>query len=336
MVSPVVWFRDDPSIRGGRDASNGCDASDRRAGLMRRLDGSAAAGRRCWLAVLLLHTPVGAAAQVQIRLGVPGRATYSELHEGLKAGTPEGDSVRAILGGTAPAPLWRRLRAALDGTGAWNHGLIALTRLAELRSAAYADSAERLTVKIEAGEVTAPPGIDPADLLEPLRAIALERAREERGDASVRADILARVPSGGYGLADAWVLGRLGDGTADTLTMRLLAAPDAEQRVRYLTLLSFSRDTTAIPFLARVYAAPDSFDVPARYATRASDGLLWIGTRASLSALKEAREVARARGVYADPSLSRGGYDFLANDSSAAVSRTGRRLDEWLAELSMR
>jgi len=37
--------------------------------------------------------------------------------------------------------------------------------------------------------------------------------------------------------------------------------------------------------------------------------------------------------VYDDPALSRGGYDFLANDSSLVISRTGKWLDEWIAEL---
>jgi hypothetical protein len=82
-----------------------------------------------------------------------------------------------------------------------------------------------------------------------------------------------------------------------------------------------------------VYAAPDSFGVPARYGSRASDALLWIGTRAAVAALLDARAHARARGVYADPALSRGGYDFLANDSSAVISRTGKWLAEWVAEL---
>ena len=82
-----------------------------------------------------------------------------------------------------------------------------------------------------------------------------------------------------------------------------------------------------------MYAAPDSFGVPARYGSRASDALLWIGTRGALAALLEARQQARARGVYADPALARGGYDFLANDSSAVISRTGKWLTEWIAEL---
>ena len=51
--------------------------------------------------------------------------------------------------------------------------------------------------------------------------------------------------------------------------------------------------------------------MPPRYASRASDALLWIGTRSSLAALLEAREQARARGVYSAPELARGGYDFL-------------------------
>ena len=90
---------------------------------------------------------------------------------------------------------------------------------------------------------------------------------------------------------------------------------------------------SAIPLLSRVYAAPDSFGVPVRYGSRASDALLWIGTRAAMAALLDARKQARARGVYADPALSRGGYDFLANDSSAVISRTGKWLTAWLAEL---
>ena len=38
-----------------------------------------------------------AEAQVQFRLGVPGRATYSELHDGLRAGTPRADSMLRVL-----------------------------------------------------------------------------------------------------------------------------------------------------------------------------------------------------------------------------------------------
>jgi hypothetical protein len=34
--------------------------------------------------------------------------------------------------------------------------------------------------------------------------------------------------------------------------------------------------------LARVLCRPDSFGIPKRYAIRASDGLLWIGTRDAL------------------------------------------------------
>jgi hypothetical protein len=129
------------------------------------------------------------------------------------------------------------------------------------------------------------------------------------------------------------VLGRLGRAASDSIQARFLAAKDIELKVRYLTLLTFSDDTSAIPLLARVYATPDSFGVPPRYGSRASDALLWIGTRSSLQALLDARDRARAAGSYADPSLTRGGYDFLANDSSAVISRTGKWLTEWLQEL---
>jgi hypothetical protein len=274
----------------------------------------------------------GAEAQVLIRVGDPARATYSELHEGLRAGTPAADSVLRILGEKQPAVLWRRVQASLRGDVQWNDAPLALTRLAALRDRAYADSAARLSERIEAGGVEAPPGQDPADLLAPLRAVELERERAVRGDAAVLNQLLALVPTRRYGLGDAWVLGRLGR-ASDSLQARFLSAEDQELKVRFLTLLSFSADTSAIPLLARVYAAPDSFGLPLRYGSRASDALLWVGTRAAMAALLDAREQARARGVYADPALSRGGYDFLANDSSAVISRTGKWLTEWMGEL---
>jgi hypothetical protein len=286
------------------------------------------------LLLAMLATSAGhAEGQVLIRVGDPGRATYSELHEGLHYGTPAGDSVLAVLREKRPVALWRRLGAALRGDAAWNDAPLALTRLAELRDRAYADSAARLSRAIEAGKVDGPPGQDPADLLAPLRGVELERARATRGDPAVLKEILATIPTRRYGVGEAWVLGRLGRAASDSVQARFLAADDPELKVRYLTLLSFSADTTAIPLLARVYAAPDSFGVPPRYASRASDALLWIGTGSSLAALLDARDKARARGVYAAPELSRGGYDFLANDSSAVISRTGKWLTGWIEEL---
>jgi hypothetical protein len=274
-----------------------------------------------------------AEGQVLIRVGDSARATYSELHEALRAGTPAADSTLAVLKERRPAALWRRLRAALRGDAAWNDAPLALTRLAELRDPAFADSAAKLSRAIEAGQVKAPPGQDPADLLAPIRAVELERARETKGDPAVLQEILGMISTRKYGLGEAWVLGRMGRAASDSIQARFLAAGDTELKVRYLTLLSFSADTAAIPLLARVYAAPDSFGVPLRYGSRASDALLWIGTRSSLAALLEARDRARARGVYAGPELSRGGYDFLANDSSAVISRTGRWLTVWVGEL---
>ena len=292
---------------------------------------------RVGLAALLVMAATAGAraaqAQVLIRVGDPMRATYSELHEGLRAGTPAADSVLLVLREKQPPALWRRVQAAIRGDAPWNDAPLAFTRLAELRDPAYADSAARLSERIEAGEVTAAPGQDPADLLAPLRAVQLERERSARGDAAVLQQLLTLVPARSYGVGDAWVVGRLGRAASDSLQARFLAAQDPELKVRYLTLLSFSADSAAIPLLARVYAAPDSFGLPPRYGSRASDALLWIGTRSSLAALLDAREKARARGVYADPALSRGGYDFLANDSSAVISRTGKWLTEWIAEL---
>jgi hypothetical protein len=286
--------------------------------------------------LLSLTTVSLVAAQVQIRVGDSARATYSELHEALRDGTPAADSVEAILRIRKPASLWRRMTAAINGTGDWNSGLIALTHLAELRSRAFADSAARLRRRLETTEgVPFPknPGLQADDVEPSLQAILLERKRLVAGDSAVLADILSRVPTRKYDHGDAWVLGRLGAGAADSVTNRFLSASDQEFRVRYLTLLSYFTDPALIPLMARVYVAPDSFNIPLRLGIRASDALLWIGTRESLQALLDARDKARARGIYADHNLDRGGYDFLANDSSSVISRTGKWLTVWVQQL---
>ena len=276
-----------------------------------------------------------AEAQVQIRVGVPGRATYSELHEALRERSPAADTVKAIMRAKAPAPLWRRLRRTIEGQGDWNSALLSLTRLAELRSSAYADSAAQLLKFLErGGSVPFPsdPGLKPEDVEPSLQAIVLERRRAVQGDSAVLGEILARIPTRKYNHGDAWVLGRLGAGALDSVTSRFRSAETEEFRVRYLTLLSYFTDPKSVPLLVRVYVAPDSFGIPKRYAIRASDGLIWIGTRKALAALLQARSEARARGTYADSSLARGGYDFLANDSSAVISRTGKWLTQWIQQ----
>ena len=286
--------------------------------------------------ILLTLAAGPARAQVQLRLGVPGRANYSELHEALRPGTPSADTVLRIQRIRRPAPLWRMVMAAVRGTGDWQSGLIAVTRLAELRSKAYADSARRLETLIETAEENPfpeNPGLKPEDVLPSLQAVILERRRAVEGDSAVLADILGRLQSKRYEHGDAWVLGRLGAGAADSLTARFLSADSAEFKVRYLTLLSYFTDPSLVPLLARVYTAPDSFGLPKRYAIRASDGLLWIGTRESLQALLDARAAARARGVYDDPKLRHADLDFLGSDSSSVISRTGKWLTEWVAEL---
>jgi hypothetical protein len=267
---------------------------------------------------------------------VPGRATYSELHDALRLGTPKADTALRILGIRSPARLWRIVRTALDGNGNWNEGLLALTRLAELRSAAYADSARRLRAKVEHAQgnpFPRNPGLTPDDIIPSLQAIVLERRRAVEGDSAVLADILGRLESKNYDHGDAWVLGRLGAGAKDSLWARFRSAGSDEFRVRYVTLLSYFTDPSLIPFLARIYASPDSFGLIKRYAIRASDGLLWIGTRESLQALLDARAAARARGIYDDPSLRHANLDFLGSDSSSVISRTGKWLTEWIREL---
>jgi hypothetical protein len=287
------------------------------------------------LGTLLRAGPVE--AQVQFRLGVPGRATYSELHDGLRAGTPRADSMLRVLRIHSPSRLWRIARRAMGGNGDWNAGLVALTHLAELRSPAYADSARRLRARLEQAEgppFPTNPGLVADDITPSLQAIILERRRATQGDSAVLADILGRLASKQYDHGDAWVLGRLGAGARDSLWARFRSAENEEFRVRYLTLLSYFTDPVLIPDLARVYAAPDSFGLPKRYAIRASDGLLWIGTRESMRALLDARAAARARGIYDDPSLRHADLDFLGSDSSSVISRTGKWLTDWIQELS--
>jgi hypothetical protein len=195
------------------------------------------------------------------------------------------------------------------------------------------DSVLRWRKRIVNDEIPPPPATDLRDLLPGLRAVQLELARKKQGDQALLQDFLPRIPDEQYDLGDAWVFGRLGAGAADTLARRFLETSDQALKLRYLTLLSFSSDTALIPLLARIYVAPDSFGLPLKIGSRASDGLLWIGTRSSMQALLEARAAARARGTYADPKLNHADLDFLGNDSSVAVSRTGKWLTEWVGIL---
>lgn len=287
-------------------------------------------------AVVALFVAVNATdlnAQAQVRLENGVRGTYSELHEGLRLGAASGDSVAAVLNESNTLTLWKRVRAVLADKAPWNDAVLVLTRIAQLPASSVADSATALVTQIEAGTLKVPPARDARDLLESLRTVELSARRAKLGDASLRDELLAKVTARRYGLADAYTLGTLGAGTADSVTARFLAAATEEDKVRYLTLLSFSTDSSLVPLLGRIFAAPDSFALQPRFGSRASDGLIWIGTRQAYKTLATARATARGRGIYDDPMLARGGYDFLANDSSAVISRTGRWIDEWLERL---
>jgi hypothetical protein len=148
----------------------------------------------CGLALAAATAPL--AAQVQVRLGEPGRANYSELHEGLKAGSPAADTVRALLRSRNTRLLWARVTAAVNGEGSWNDALLAMTRLALLRSPQVADSALRIRRFFErSGPYPFPknPGVTSQDLEPSVQAILLERRRAVSGDSAVLADILARI-----------------------------------------------------------------------------------------------------------------------------------------------
>jgi len=289
---------------------------------------------RLWLAAIMsLYLSRTAEAQVQIRLGDSTHATYSEIHEALRPATPAADSIRRILTAPSTRTLWPLVRQAVEGTIEWNTGLLALNRIAELRERASADSVLRWRRRIINQEFPPPPATDLRDLLPGLRAVQLELMRKKQGDQALLQDFLPRIPEEHYDLGDAWVFGRLGAGASDTLARRFLETTDRSLKLRYLTLLSFSSDTSLIPLFSRIYVAPDSFDLPLKSGSRASDGLLWIGTRRSLAALLDARAAARARGTYVDPKLGHADLDFLGNDSSSVISRTGKWLTEWVEVL---
>lgn len=289
---------------------------------------------RLWLAAMMsLYLSRAAEAQVQIRLGDSTHATYSEIHEALRPASPQADSIRRILTAPSSRTLWPLVRQAVEGKIEWNTGLLALNRIAELRERASADSVLRWRRRIINQEFPPPPATDLRDLLPGLRAVQLELMRKKQGDQALLQDFLPRIPDEHYDLGDAWVFGRLGAGASDTLARRFLETTDRSLRLRYLTLLSFSSDTSLIPLFSRIYVAPDSFDLPLKSGSRASDGLLWIGTRRSLVALLDARAAARARGTYADPKLGHADLDFLGNDSSSVISRTGKWLTEWVEVL---
>ena len=70
------------------------------------------------VAGLLALGAAPAEGQVLIRVGEPGRATYSEIHEGLRRGSPAADSVCAVLRERRPArALAPNARRARGGRG---------------------------------------------------------------------------------------------------------------------------------------------------------------------------------------------------------------------------
>ena len=121
-----------------------------------------------------------------------------------------------------------------------------------------------------------------------------------RGDAAVLKELLAKVPTREYDVGDAWVLGRI-PGSSDSIQARFLAASDTELKVRWLTLLTFSDRHRRDPPARAGLRGARQLRGPARYGARASDALLWIGTRRSLEALLAARDTARARGSLCGP-----------------------------------
>jgi hypothetical protein len=141
------------------------------------------------LLALALIEGNSAAAQIQIRIGDSTRTIYSEIHEGLKEGTPAADTASAILGEQQTLKLWPRVHQAVAGRRPWTEGLLALTRIAELRDPTSADSVRAWRQRIEKGAQKVPAGQDSADLLPALHAIELELSRAKQGDLALLAQL---------------------------------------------------------------------------------------------------------------------------------------------------
>ena len=165
---------------------------------MRRLVIGVAAG------FLVSTTPL--AGQVQLRLGTETRATYSDIHEQLRLGTPAADTVRRMLAETRPRRLWGIARRMLEGKVAWDTGILALTRLAELRWKPSHDSVLSWRKQIIQNDIPPPPATELRDVFPALRAVDLELQRAEHGDQWMLNDILARIPDAHYDQGVAWVL----------------------------------------------------------------------------------------------------------------------------------
>ena len=248
-------------------------------------------------------------------------------------GSPAADSVLRVQRLRSPgAALAHRARG--DG----GHGrLEQRTRRAHAaRRAAdrtYADSAARLRRGSSAPKATRFPRTRASrreDVAPSLQAIVLERRRAVKGDSAVLADILGPDPPSSTITATPGCWAGWAPAPRTRWSRDSCAADSEEFKVRYLTLLSYFTDPALIPFLARVYAAPDSVGLPKRYAIRASDGLLWIGTRESLQALLDARAQARARGVYDDPSLRHARSRFSGKRQLVGDQPDGEVADDWV------
>ena len=227
--------------------------------------------------------------------------------------------------------------AAVRGTGDWQSGLIAVTRLAELRSKAYADSARRLR-----NQRSRPPGEIPV----PGESWAQARGRGAvasgghprapaggQGDSAVLADILGRLQSKRYDHGDAWVLGRLGAGAADSLAARFLSAdtrgvqgplPDAA--------LVFHRPVAGAAARPGLRGAGQLR--PSQALCDPGLGRTAVDRDAGEPASVAGRTAAaRARGVYDDPKSAAAASIFWATTAPSVISRTGKWLTEWVAEL---
>ena len=283
-------------------------------------------------------TPVGPGAGAARRARA-GRSTRSCTRRSAPARRPPTPCCRDPA---APEPgpalaigAARPSRAAATGTAAWSRSPGWPSSATGPTRTARAASRARGSRRAEENPFPENPGLKPEDVVPSLQAIILERRRAVEGDSAVLADILGRLA---VQAATTTATPGCSAGSARARrtrsSARFRSASSEEFKVRYLTLLSYFTDPQLIPLLARVYAAPDSFGLPKRYAIRASDGLLWIGTRESLQALLDARAAARARGVYADPGPAArrprfSGERQLVGDQSDGEVADGRGWRSW-------
>jgi hypothetical protein len=276
----------------------------------------------------IASVPTSAWAQ-SARIGDPARVNYSTLL-GVALDAPE---VRQILTGADPQVLLPFVSAAATGTGPLSLGILAAERLVAVR--AY-DAAESLAVLERVSlEVTTPSG-DGATVLWPLRsAIEGLKLAVALRNVSSPAAITVALDSIAFGsatsAAEVLFLRTLGKEAADSLRVRFLTAGSEAERAAYFVAMIRIPDEGFIPILSNILArgtgAYGSLGGAERTAAR---GLVVVGTRAAVIALRDALAEAESLHTYVAFETRYQRRSIPEFWRGQVVVLTGHTIEEWL------